>query len=186
MSEGRETMSGSERRLHAYYDGELSGLARWRFERELRRSPELRESLSQLEELGGWIRERDAAGPAPDLWDAIALRLPAADAERAEGARAREERDRDDARHSSGSLGWWLKPVGAVATAAVVGLALYGAWGGLGPGKEPRPVGGQVVRWIDSGPRSVVVLDDDPDTTIIWVLDAATEGAWNGGRRDEA
>jgi len=29
-----------------------------------------------------------------------------------------------------------------------------------------------------------MVLDDDPDTTIIWVLDGAMEGAARGGRSD--
>jgi hypothetical protein len=29
-----------------------------------------------------------------------------------------------------------------------------------------------------------MVLDDDPDTTIIWVLDGATEGAARGGPSD--
>ena len=43
------------------------------------------------------------------------------------------------------------------------------------------PQGGQVVRWIDGGARSVMVLDDDPDTTIIWVLDASLDEASTGG-----
>ncbi|MCA9512128.1 MAG: zf-HC2 domain-containing protein, partial [Myxococcales bacterium] len=35
-------------RLHAYHDGELGALARWRFERALRRSPALRAELDAL------------------------------------------------------------------------------------------------------------------------------------------
>ncbi|MGH0028210.1 MAG: hypothetical protein ACQGVC_00340, partial [Myxococcota bacterium] len=68
------------------------------------------------------------------------------------------------------------------ATAAVAMVALYvGLW------PEAPAASGGVVRWIDSGERSVMVLDDQPDTTIIWVLDGATtEGAWIGGTRDQA
>ncbi len=50
---------------------------------------------------------------------------------------------------------------------------------------QEAPVAGGGVRWIDTGERSVMVLDDDPETTIIWVLDGIVEGAWIGGRSDE-
>ena len=51
--------------LHAYHDGELRGLARWRFERRLRREPELRQQLDRLAGLGNLVRasETEAAGP---------------------------------------------------------------------------------------------------------------------------
>jgi len=158
--------------LHAYHDGELSGFQRWRFERALRRSPGLRAELDSLSALGRLLRDQDAGEPSPDLWGAIALRLPAVDARRAEAAEA----------PPVWSLpSWWIKPIGAVAaTAAVAMVAFYGGFFA----EAPAAAGG-VVRWIDSGERSVMVLDDDPDTTIIWVLDAATDGAWIGGRRDE-
>jgi hypothetical protein len=65
-----------------------------------------------------------------------------------------------------------------VAAAAVVLVVVYGGFW-----TEPRRSGG-VVRWIDSGGHSVMVLDDDPDSTIIWVLDGAVEGAATGGRSD--
>ena len=40
MSEGRKGREALRmERLHAYHDGELSAFGRWRFERELRRSP---------------------------------------------------------------------------------------------------------------------------------------------------
>lgn len=165
-------MTSNEQLLHAYHDGELSWLARWRFERRLRRSPALRAELSNLEDLRGLLRSRDADLPAPDLWDAIARGLPAIDARRA---------DRQAGGAAAG-LGWWLKPVGAVAaTAAVAAIVFYG-----GSWLETPVHAGGVVRWIDSGGRSVMVLDDQPDTTIIWVFDSATEGARIGGRRDEA
>ena len=42
-----EEIKGRER-LHAYHDGELNALARWRFERRLRRSKPLRRELAAL------------------------------------------------------------------------------------------------------------------------------------------
>ena len=46
------------------------------------------------------------------------------------------------------------------------------------PGVAP----GGVVRWMDSGGRSVMVQEDDGQTgaTVIWLLDGATEGASRG------
>ena len=84
MSETNPTDGWKEERLHSYHDGELSGFQRWRFERELRSSAALRAELARLASLGDALREHDAAAPAPELWDAIAQRLRAADARRAE------------------------------------------------------------------------------------------------------
>ena len=42
-------------RLQAYYDGELSGLARWRFQRRLARDPAARQELHALEETGRFL-----------------------------------------------------------------------------------------------------------------------------------
>ena len=64
------------------------------------------------------------------------------------------------------------------ATAAVVLAVFYGGF------FASSPAGGGTLRWIDSEGRGVMVLDDDPETTIIWVLDGATEGASRGGRSD--
>lgn len=155
--------------LHAYHDGELSPLARWRFERTLRKSPELRRELAALRALQGGLRTLDADAEEPDLWRGVAQGLPAADERPAE---ARGEAQ-------GHSLVWWLTPIGAAAAAtALVWAVVYGGFW-----THTRAAGG-VVRWIDSGGRSVLVLDDDPDTTIIWVLDSATEGAARGGPRD--
>jgi hypothetical protein len=136
--------------LHAYHDGELTGVARWRFERELRRSPVLRAELEQVVALGEMLRARDAAEPSPDLWDAISAGLPALDARRIE-----------DLVEPTGAswgdwLGPWWKPMGAVAATAAVALAVV--YGGFW---QETPTAGGVVRWIDSGDRSVMVLDDD-------------------------
>jgi anti-sigma factor RsiW len=147
-----EMADRSTRRLHAYADGELSGFARWRFERRLRRSPELQRDLAELARIGDWVRDIHSDGPGPDLWDRIALRLPAADARRVE--RADGERR---------GLGWLAWP-GAFASAAVA-VVLVVQW--LMPA-TPSRIG--VVRWVDSGPRDVMVLEAAPDTTIVWVI----------------
>jgi anti-sigma factor RsiW len=168
------TIDRREQLLHAYHDGELSRLSRWRFERQLRRSPQLQRELAELRRLGDALRSREAARPGPDVWDALALRLPAEDARRAERGAA------GAARAWGARESWWLKPVGALAVSAALVAALL-----LGTPGEP-PAAGGVVRWIDSGGRSVMVLDDQPDTTIIWVLDGAAEGANRGIRRGQA
>ena len=171
MSATRDGMNAKdEALLHAYYDGELSGFARRRFARRVRRTPRLRRELEDLAGLGERLREIDAQGAAPDLWEQIALRLPAIDARKSAAARARAGR---------GRLSWPSRPVGALAAAAAAALAVALLWP-----EAPEP--GRVVRWIDGGGHSVMVLDTDPDTTIIWVLDAPVEGASRGGERDVA
>ena len=169
------TMSGmegirqqDELRLHAYHDGELSGFSRWRFERRLRRSPALQRELENLRSLRRLLHEQGSAAPEVDLWDRIALGLPAADAQRRDESEARMTPVRGAA--------WWLKPVGALAATAAVAAFFWV------PTTDPTaPASGNVVRWIDSGDHGVVVLEDDPDSTIIWVMDDAVDGASMGG-----
>ena len=172
-------MSGLERNwdgqdeLHAYYDGELGGFARWRFERHLRRSSELQRELAALRRIGELVGQNEEQAGAPDLWDRIQLRLPAIDAQRAER----------EAPATSLVPGGWLRPLGAVAAAAIAVVAVMS-----GVFDSSNPTAG-VVRWMDSGGRAVLVLEGDvgSKTTIIWVLDEATsEGAGTGGTRDVA
>jgi anti-sigma factor RsiW len=166
------TSAKDEARLHAYHDGELSRLARRRFERRLRRSPQLRRELETLSQIGAQLREIDAEEAAPDTWDQIAPRLRAIDSRRPQlGARAPSR--------VWAAWPWPMRPAGVLAVAAaVVAVALGLLW----PEAAER---GRVVRWIDGGGRSVMVLDDDPDTTIIWMLDGFAEAASRGGVRDE-
>jgi anti-sigma factor RsiW len=138
-------------RLHAYADGELSGFARWRFERRLRRSPQLQRELAELTRIGDWVRDVQADVPGPDIWDRVAMRLPAIDARRAERA---DERP---------GLGWLAWP-GAVASAVVAAVVIT-QW--LTPA-TPSKIG--VVRWLDSGQRDVMLLEAAPDTTVVWVM----------------
>jgi anti-sigma factor RsiW len=147
--------------LHAYHDGELSGFARRRFEQRLRRSPELRAELDSLSSLGAALRELDANGPSPDLWDDIALRLPGLD--------ARRDAEVEPAR--SGWLVWLFGPAGAALATAAAAVAL--ALAVYTPEIQPA---GATIRWLDTGGRSVMVFDDDADMTIIWMLDAGEGG----------
>ncbi len=140
--------------LNAYRDGELSGFARWRFERRLRRSPELQRELAALSRIGDWVRASQADAPGVDLWDAIALRLPAIDARRAEAGAAERS-----------GFGWLAWP-GAFATAALAAVFAF-QWFAA---PTPNRIG--VVRWVDSGPRDVMVIEASPDTTIVWVIGA--------------
>jgi hypothetical protein len=152
-------------RLQAYHDGELSGLARWWLERQLRRSPDLRAELAALGRVGEWVRDAHVEEVAPDLWDSIALRLPAADARRSDVGRPRRA-----------WLGWLAVP-GAIASAALVAVLIHRE---LAP-VRPHTTG--VVRWLDSGGRDVMVLDADPDTTIIWVIDAPEKSTQDEGQK---
>jgi anti-sigma factor RsiW len=169
----KERRSRESEELSAYHDGELRGLARWRFERRLRRDPRLRHELELLRSLGEAAREQ-AVGPAApgvDLWDRIAMRLPAADAERAEARRI-----------GRGVRPAWLVggPLGAAAAATLAAVAVV-SW----LGEARRPADG-VVRWMYAGKRNVVVLEEPgaPGTTIIWVLDdGPKQTARAAGRR---
>jgi anti-sigma-K factor RskA len=159
-----------ERALHAYYDGELRGVARWRFERRLARSPELQREMRQVAELGALLRERASEAPGPELWDRIALRLPAADARRAAAAQASGARR---------WLAWWPSLGAAAATLAVAALVAQ-RW--LAPAAVEQA---GVVRWMDSRGRSVMVLEEDQqsDVTIIWLLDGGPGVGAAGGER---
>jgi anti-sigma factor RsiW len=156
-----------ETALHAYHDGELRGLARWRFERRLARSPALRRELEMLAQMRELLIEADGRTPAPDLWAGIAQRLPAVDARREEAEAERRGR---------GMLAPLLKPVGAVAAVAAVAIGIRLA---LPPGDGAVP---GVVRWIDTGPRNVIVLEDE-EMTVIWVLDSPPGDVSMGGAR---
>jgi hypothetical protein len=156
----REISAVEERNLHAYHDDELGAVARWWWRRRIARSPRLHEHLEQLAEIGNWVREADS-GQAPDVWDQIALRLPAVDAVRA---------DTPDA--ASGLDRWTgFRPImAAAATAAVAVAVALGTIGG-DPGQRAG-----AVRWLDTGGRGVIVLDNPEAATIVWLLDPPGDG----------
>lgn len=167
--------------LEAYHDGELSWWRRRRVEAGLRRSPELRRELDALRQMRTAASAADRPLASPDLWDAIAGQLPAADARR--GAPAGVEGTHTPPRSLeglatwlsglsglSGLLGW--RPIGWAVAAGAMALAV-GVW--ITPGNLPgdmltdEPAVG-VLRYLDTGGRAVMVLDDE-DVTIIWLLE---------------
>lgn len=169
-------MSGRDRRgerLGAWLDGELGAAAARRMERRLAGSPEARAEVESLRRVGEVVRKVASEGASgPDLWDSIALRLPAADAERAEATREPDP--------ASGLSAWsWLaglgRPLAASAAAAAVVAALLFAVSG----EEVAPPD---VHWLEA-PAPVLVFESGQDATIIWMLDAAPADV-SGGSRD--
>ena len=158
-----------ERALHAYHDGELRGFSRWRFERRLGRSPALQRELRGIAELGALLRDREAQAPEPGA-------LGAHRAAAAGGGRA--ARGRVAARVARAAAGW-LAPLGAAVATLVVAALVAEQW--LTPAATERA---GVVRWIDSGGRSVMVLEEDEQnaTTVIWLLDGE-QSVGTAGRR---
>jgi len=165
-----------QRDLNAYHDGELSGLRRWLFERRLARSPRLRAELEELERLARWIQALGPESAGVDLWDDIALRLPAIDAESAE-RRPRRAEPRDW--RGMDWLAAYSRPIAAVAVSAALALALF-----LGIMEDAAPPIPGMIRWLDTGGRSVMVLEDQGDATIVWLLDVPEDGAPEGGSRE--
>ena len=148
-----------EARLQAYHDGELSWLGRWRLERLLARDAGLREELDGLGRLGVLLQEVDAELPTPDLWESVRMRLPAMDARRTQTERA-------------GHLGRGPRWVGAGLAAVAAALALV-----VGLNLAPSDSAPASVRWLDSRGNPVLVLQDDRDATIIWLLEPNPDNA---------
>jgi anti-sigma factor RsiW len=164
MSEKRER---ERLELDAYHDGELGWLARRRVEQRLAHDAAARRELASLGELGALLREQASAEPAtPDLWAGIHARLAT--------ARRPEPLEADDA--LSGRAGWLPAWLGAgLAAASVAAVMASGALAG-----DAAPVSS--VRWLDGKGKPVMVLQDDRDATIIWVLDKPKRSS--GGKRD--
>jgi hypothetical protein len=206
-----EEIGREQRALNAYHDGELSGLRRWLFERQLSRSPRLRAELEELKRLARWVQGAGVQPPSVDVWDDIALRLPAIDAQSAEPRQRRAEQPqrpaeqrqrpaeqrqrraeqpqgldghpqrRDEQREWRG-MGWlaaYSRPLTAAAVTAALALALF-----LGIMEEAAPPTPGIIRWLDTGGRSVMVLEDQGDATIVWLLDALEDGNYEGGSRE--
>jgi len=154
-----------EDRLEAFHDGELAGLARWRLARHVARCPDCGAEVGGLKTLAGLVREEElGATPAPDLWVAIAARLPEIDADLARraapAAAVRPARLRG---RWAGLLGPLPIGVGGLAAAAIA-LVLWLRVPGVPPLDD-------VVEELDAMGRSVAVLPSDDKSTIIWVLD---------------
>ncbi len=192
-----EEIGREQRDLNAYHDGELSGLRRWLFERRLSRSPRLRAELEELKRLASWVQGAGQASPSADVWDSIALRLPAIDATLGEQRQRRGERlpsrdgqrqrrdeqwhRRDERRDRRGKnwLAAYSRPLAAAAVTAALALALF-----LGIMEDAAPPTPGIIRSLDTGGRSVMVLEDQGDATIVWLLDAVEDGISEGGSRE--
>jgi anti-sigma factor RsiW len=173
---GAEAVGRDQRDLNAYHDGELSGLRRWIFERRLSRSPELRAELEELERLTRWVQGLGPQSSSVDVWDDIALRLPAIDAQPDGQGRRRSER------WEWRGMDWlaaYSRPVAAVAVSFALALAIF-----LGIMEDAVPPTSGIIRWLDTGGRSVMVLEDQGDATIVWLLDAPEDGILEGGSRE--
>jgi anti-sigma factor RsiW len=161
--------------LHAYHDGELGRLARWRTERRLARDPEARAELVRLARVRSAVREAASGAPVPELWPGIAERLAALDAEL--GREATAGRGVSPVLSPAGAgLRAWLRPLAAGAAVA----AAAAAWLVFSAPTEAVDQG--VVRWLYTRGRPVMVLDRPEDATIIWLLDE-TPGDQTGRRR---
>jgi hypothetical protein len=153
----------ARRELEAYHDGELSLLGRLRVRRRLARDPAAARELEGLRALGAALRdgERRAEAGVPDLWPALRAELGAAGqahasaAPRAGGARA------------AARPAWpWVRVAVTAAAGAAAALALTLALAG---GDAPAA---RSLRWLDAGGSPAMVLQDDPEATIIWLLEA--------------
>jgi len=185
-----EEIGREQRDLNAYHDGELSGLRRWLFERRLSRSPRLRAELEELKRLARWVQGVGAQPSSADVWDDIALRLPAIDAQFDEQRQRRDEqrqrhdgqRQRRDEWRERRGMDWlaaYSRPLAAAAVSAALALALF-----LGIMEDAAPPTPGIIRWLDTGGRSVMVLEDQGNATIVWLLDALEDGISEGGSRE--
>jgi anti-sigma-K factor RskA len=141
------------RELEAFHDGELGLLGRLRVRLRLLRDPVARRELRWLADVRALLREelREATAP-PDLWSEIRSGLPPL----ARGPDAGAQRAR--------SLpAWrWALPAAAVAAAAGFALTFGIEWG--------HPPDARSLRWLDAEGKPALVLQDDGEATIIWVL----------------
>ena len=79
-------------------------------------------------------------------------------------------------------MGWlaaYSRPLAVVAVTAALALALF--LGIMEDAATPTP---GIIRWLDTGGRSVMVLEDQGDATIVWLLDALEDGVSEGGSRE--
>lgn len=151
--------------LDGYHDGELGSLERVRVERHLAGCSACRDELASLAQLGGLVRTAVGRAPEPDLWDAIAERLPS----------RRPERERLGASRAPLRRRRWLTPMRVGAAVAASAAALL-----VTISETPvAPVGAAsgVVRSIYAQERPVMVFEPEnsDDATVIWLMDEQGE-----------
>jgi anti-sigma factor RsiW len=153
-----------EAELEAYRDGELSRWRSWLVARRLARDPALRRRLETRTTLGALLREQAESIETPDLWEGIRAQLPTA-------PRPAPLEGTLPAASAPGGAPAWL---GAAFAAAVVACVMATGWL---PGDAPSMAS---VRWLDSKGKPVMVLRDDPEATIIWVIQKPKRTTWGG------
>ena len=163
MSDGRRR---EKQELHAFQDGELPLWRRWGVARRVARDAAARRELESIAELRALLREQAASLREPDLWEGVRAQLPLA-------ARPAPLAADDTWPARTPWLPAWLGA--AIAAASVATVMASGLLSG-----DAAPVGS--LRWLDSKGKPVMVLQDDRDATIIWVLQKAQQSS--GGARD--
>ena len=172
MSEDRRQLE-----LQAYHDGELRGLRRFLVARRVARDPEARRELEELGALGTVLRDAQAgdAGAGPDLWEAIRAELPTAPSPLRDTLPKAEPR----------VVPSWRRParmggLGGAVGAGLVAVLLALLWVGGDPGDAAT---GGSVRWLDAGTTPTMVLQDDREATIIWLLEPGDATGMQAPRR---
>ena len=153
--------------LDGYHDGELGSLERWRVQRHLAGCAACRDELASLAQLGGLVRTAVGRAPEPDMWDAIAARLPS----------RRPERERPgNATPRAPTRRRWLAPLRVGTAAAACAAAFLVTTSDSGHLASISGASG-VVRSIYSHERPVMVLEPETsdDATIIWLMDESGE-----------
>ncbi len=153
--------------LQAYLDGELGWWKRRRVEARVRRAPAQRRELELQREIGRAARESETGIVTPSLWDGLSSRLAAIDAEI-------EAEPRTTWAAVSRLLPGW-RPLGAATLAAAAALAWVMVLRAPTPVPPAAPslgeVGSGVVRYLDTGGRSVMLMQETKGVTIIWLMD---------------
>ena len=196
-------MNASDKRaqeLMAYYDGELTWWRRWRFERRLRSSADLRQDLAELENLSTWVREIESdvhsgqePTETPDLWSEIGPALSQIDREVASTSASSLGADieaNETGERGGFSSGWnW----GSLAATGAVAMMLFAVLVDVDPLAIDAPTldsldNGQTIaehstvgfesasdrgslRYLKTNGVSYVVSQDSDDVTIIWLMD---------------
>ncbi len=148
-------MSERDRRtqeLYAYHDGELSWWARRRVARRLAHDAAARRELETLSEIGALMHEHAAEAAPVDLWERIRSELPYAKKPTAP--------PQPEAAWGLGAPQWIAAGLAAAAITAVLAV-----------GFDPSDAPAGSVRWLDARGKPAMVLRDDREATIIWLLE---------------
>ncbi len=185
--------------LSGYQDGELGTVSRWRVERHLALCPGCTRALQSLKKISACVKEKEAALGHPDLWEKIRISLPAIDAEIEVQNTSLWRRIRV-ALQKPVLANWDFSPtfVGSAAL-FLMALAIFklqsqtevdiravqipssvetkmprANWAAPDPMDVQRArtfVNQRGVQSLNARGHSVMLLQDDPSTTIIWVMD---------------